>query len=69
MVPSHIVAIVAGTLGLQLLNVADPSLGAGIETIGTHFGAGAIPRSLPMPHIPEGFRCAAGGRAPAQRQQ
>lgn len=56
-VPAPIVAITAGTLGLQLLGAADPSLSQGIETIGSHFGAGAIPRSLPMPHLPEGFRC------------
>ncbi|GLC69680.1 hypothetical protein PLESTF_000863900 [Pleodorina starrii] len=54
-VPTPIVAIVAGTLGLQLLQLANPGMELGIETIGTHFGAGAIPRSLPTLQWPQGL--------------
>ncbi len=54
--PTPIVAIVAGTLGLQLLQLAQPGVELGIETIGSHFGSGAIPRSLPSLQWPEGLR-------------
>ncbi len=50
----QITAVVAGTLGLLLLE-GPLGLHTEIETIGSHFGANAIPRELPMPHIPEGF--------------
>ncbi|KXZ47557.1 hypothetical protein GPECTOR_34g716 [Gonium pectorale] len=54
-VPPPILAIAAGTLGLQLFSALQPGTDLGIETIGSHFGAGAIPRSLPSLHWPEGF--------------
>lgn len=69
-VPPPMVAIGAGTLGLLAAQAAvtaaagdgsDASAQAmmsalmGIETIGSHFGADAIPRSLPMPTMPSGL--------------
>ncbi|GIL66805.1 hypothetical protein Vafri_20307 [Volvox africanus] len=54
-VPTPIVAIAAGTLGLQLLQLLQPGGELGIETIGSHFGAGAIPRSLPSLQWPQGL--------------
>ncbi|GFR44603.1 hypothetical protein Agub_g5886 [Astrephomene gubernaculifera] len=53
--PTPIVAIAAGTMGLQALHALQPGVDLGIETIGTHFGAGAIPRSLPSLQWPEGL--------------
>jgi sulfate permease, SulP family len=44
-IPASIVAVIAGTLAVALLNVP-------VETIGTRFGPDAIPRSLPAPHFP-----------------
>ncbi|EFJ41903.1 hypothetical protein VOLCADRAFT_98158 [Volvox carteri f. nagariensis] len=54
-VPTPIVAIAAGTLGLQLLQLLQPGVDLGIETIGSHFGEGAIPRSLPSLQWPQGL--------------
>ena len=53
-VPPQIVAVVVGSLAL---GVSSASFGEsfGIETIGSHFGNDAIPRSLPSPHFPEGI--------------
>lgn len=53
-VPPQIAAVVAGTLALFLIE-GPLGLHTGIETIGSHFGANAIPNSLPMPHVPTGF--------------
>ncbi|PNH02451.1 putative sulfate transporter yvdB [Tetrabaena socialis] len=52
--PQPVVAIAAGTLALAALQAANPGVELGIETIGSHFGAGAIPQSLPSLHWPEG---------------
>ncbi|KAG2501167.1 hypothetical protein HYH03_000982 [Edaphochlamys debaryana] len=51
--PQPIVAVIAGTLALQAMQIADPGTSIGIETIGSHFGAGAIPQSLPSFQWPE----------------
>lgn len=52
--PPQIVAVLAGTAGLILID-GPLGLHSGIETIGSHFGANAIPSSIPSPHLPEGF--------------
>ena len=46
-------AVIAGSLAMVGLEYG-LGLHTGIETIGSHFGADAIPTSLPMPHWPEG---------------
>lgn len=68
----QIVAVIAGTGTLVILDMAinggqhvQTAATAltgpfGIETIGSHFGAGAIPSSLPMPRWPEGGAVRAG---------
>ncbi len=48
-VPPQIVAVVAGTLVVAGLEAA--GIHSGIETIGSRFGADAIPSSLPVPHL------------------
>ena len=53
-VPPQIAAVVLGTLALFLIE-GPLGIHTDIETIGSHFGANAIPNSLPMPHIPAGF--------------
>ena len=45
-IPGTIVAIVAGTIVVTAWNLP-------VETIGSRFGADAIPRSLPTPHWPQ----------------
>jgi hypothetical protein len=52
--PPPIVAIGLGTIGLTAYTMLT-GVESGIETIGTHFGVGAIPTSLPMPGLPEGI--------------
>lgn len=49
-VPGSIVAIVVASLGVHLLGWSGA---AGVETIGTKFGAGALPAGLPMPRLPD----------------
>ncbi len=44
-VPASIVVVVLGTLGVALFHVD-------VATIGSRFGANAIPQSLPLPHWP-----------------
>jgi SulP family sulfate permease len=50
-VPGSIAAVVLGTAFLAVLEQA--GLRSGIETIGSRFGADAIPQSLPVPHWPQ----------------
>jgi SulP family sulfate permease len=45
-VPASIVVVVAGTLAVA-------GFGLSVETIGSRYGATAIPQSLPLPHWPE----------------
>jgi SulP family sulfate permease len=45
-VPASIVVVVAGTLAVAWF-------GLSVETIGSRYGATAIPQSLPLPHWPE----------------
>ncbi|KAG2429652.1 hypothetical protein HYH02_013991 [Chlamydomonas schloesseri] len=54
-VPQPIMAITAGTLALLGLQALNPGVDLGIETIGSHFGAGAIPQSLPSLQWPDGL--------------
>jgi SulP family sulfate permease len=44
--PGSVVAVVLGTLAVSLL-------GLDVSTIGSRYGADAIPQGLPMPHFPE----------------
>ena len=48
-------AITAGTLALLGLQALNPGVDLGIETIGSHFGSGAIPQSLPALQWPDGL--------------
>ncbi len=45
-IPASIVAVVLGTAAVALFHIP-------VETIGSRFGLDAIPRGLPMPHLPE----------------
>lgn len=51
-VPAQIAAVVGGTLAIAMVD-GPAHLSTGIETIGSHFGSGAIPNHLPMPGVPE----------------
>jgi len=44
--PASIVVVVAGTIAVALF-------GLNVETIGSRYGASAIPQSLPLPHWPD----------------
>ena len=60
-VPGQIVAVVAGTALVAAL--APLGLAEGIDTIGSRFGAGAIPSTLPEFHLPS----APGGWSDVER--
>ena len=49
-VPPQIAAVAAGLAVMTAASAA--GLETGIDTIGSRFGAGAIPTALPLPHLP-----------------
>lgn len=51
--PGAVIAVVLAAAGVWLFGLDQPGSHYFVETIGTRFGPDAIPRSLPMPRLPE----------------